>query len=327
MKKVPGEDGRDCPSHSVCPKECGPEEMLCGSVVDSNNCKNADRCIARGRNHDKELCPIQCPPVCLDSQAKCEGQIKANGCKDIDTCVDKVFGKDGAQCRTACPVSCSATETVQSGGTDENGCPKADFCVAAKILGDWANEGSCNGEGTDPTCGAGSQQQKRTCTDGTLDKCTDEETRRTVTCAVAGTALPVCVTCPEDFVQFQRKCYKFSTDEKIWSEAGTACQGLSGAAGAYDLVAITNQEEATYFKQHVDHWIGLSDTAKEGTYVWSNGLNLVFGSTLGEEPWNSGEPNNSGGGEHCIHTNSNGLWNDNKCATALKYICGPVPAF
>ena len=66
------------------------------------------------------------------------------------------------------------------------------FLIAPKTFGEWANEGSCHGEGDDPTCGAGSQQQKRTCTDGTIDKCTTTETQRTVTCEVAGTALPVC---------------------------------------------------------------------------------------------------------------------------------------
>lgn len=63
---------------------------------------------------------------------------------------------------------------------------------ASKILGEWTNEGSCNGDGDDPTCGAGTQLQSRTCTDGTIDKCTVVDTHRSVTCAVAGTALPVC---------------------------------------------------------------------------------------------------------------------------------------
>jgi hypothetical protein len=260
--------------------------------------------------------------VCLENQVKCEGQIKANGCKVFDSCVDKVIGNDGAQCRTVCPVSCSATETVVAGVVDENGCPTVDTCVASKILGEWTNDGSCIADGDDATCGTGTQKQKRTCIDGTIDMCTDDEKQRDVTCEAAGTALPVCITCPDDFVQFQRKCYMFSTDTKTWGEARTACQALEGG---YDLVSIDNSDLATFMKQHVDHWIGLSDIDAEGTYVWANGNSLEFGSAFGEEPWSSGEPNNSGG-EHCIHTNSNGLWNDNQCSTALKYICGPAAA-
>jgi len=321
MKKTVGADGRECPSHSVCPKECKADEMLCGDGEDSNNCKNADRCLPRGKDNNGELCPIQCPPACLENQVKCEGQIKANGCRDVDSCVDKVFGNDGAQCHTVCPITCSATETVQSGGVDDNGCPLADTCVAPKTFGEWANEGSCHGEGDDPTCGAGSQQQKRTCTDGTIDKCTTTETQRTVTCEVAGTALPVCIVCPDDFVQYQRRCYKFSTDEKSWDDARTACQGDSTE---YDLVTIDSQELANYFVQHVDSWIGLNDRASEGTFTWVNGNELSFGKVVGQTPWNSGEPNNFDGGEHCVHTDANGEWNDNKCATELKYICGPT---
>ena len=61
-----------------------------------------------------------------------------------------------------------------------------------KLLGAWRNEGGCNGQGDDPTCGSGTQVQKRTCTDGTVEKCTDADKQRTVTCAVAGTKLPDC---------------------------------------------------------------------------------------------------------------------------------------
>ena len=63
---------------------------------------------------------------------------------------------------------------------------------ASKILGEWTNEGSCIANGDDATCGAGTQKQKRTCIDGTIDMCTDDEKQRDVTCEAAGTALPVC---------------------------------------------------------------------------------------------------------------------------------------
>ena len=189
-------------------------------------------------------------------------------------------------------------------------------------MGEWTNEGSCNGDGDDPTCGAGTQLQSRTCTDGTIDKCTVVDTHRSVTCAVAGTALPVCgkicsknvcadkslilplimhkfvthsffyliVTCPEGFVQYNRKCYKFSTEEATWDDARSACQSLS-EDGAYDLVSIDSQELATALKQYPDHWIGLDDKLIEGAFTWVNGQGLGVGSTLGEDPWGANEPN------------------------------------
>ena len=64
--------------------------------------------------------------------------------------------------------------------------------IAPKSFGDWTNEGNCVPSGDLPDCGPGTQLQKRTCTDGTIDKCTEADKQRTVTCAVAGSELPVC---------------------------------------------------------------------------------------------------------------------------------------
>ena len=64
--------------------------------------------------------------------------------------------------------------------------------VGAKSLGQWTNDGKCAATGADPKCGPGNQIQTRTCTDGTIDKCTDADRKRTVSCNVAGTQLPIC---------------------------------------------------------------------------------------------------------------------------------------
>ena len=66
------------------------------------------------------------------------------------------------------------------------------------MFGPWENEGTCQGTGENPACGPGLQVQKRTCTDGTIEKCTETiDTDRTVACSVAGTSLPECVVEPE----------------------------------------------------------------------------------------------------------------------------------
>ena len=67
------------------------------------------------------------------------------------------------------------------------------FLLVPKLLGPWENEGTCQGSGENPACGPGLQAQKRTCTDGTIEKCTDiVDTDRTVACSAAGTSLPEC---------------------------------------------------------------------------------------------------------------------------------------
>ena len=67
-------------------------------------------------------------------------------------------------------------------------------------------------------------------------------------------------------------------------------------------------------------WLGGTDMAVEGTWIWADGLEAgdVFwtggpgGSTTTFANWHAGEPNNSGN-EDFLHTNffgPDGLWND-----------------
>ena len=64
-----------------------------------------------------------------------------------------------------------------------------------KLFGDWTNEGTCIATGKDSysTCGPGTQHQKRTCTEGTVEKCTDADKVRTGRCEDYGTGLPSCL--------------------------------------------------------------------------------------------------------------------------------------
>ena len=65
-----------------------------------------------------------------------------------------------------------------------------------KLFGEWKNEGKCIATAPEfglADCGPGTQLQKRTCTDGTVDKCTEADSvQRTVTCAAAGSELGAC---------------------------------------------------------------------------------------------------------------------------------------
>ena len=49
------------------------------------------------------------------------------------------------------------------------------FIEIKKKLGSWTNDGGCFADhGDAPACGPGTQNQTRTCEDGTIDKCTEQ---------------------------------------------------------------------------------------------------------------------------------------------------------
>lgn len=73
-------------------------------------------------------------------------------------------------------------------------------------------------------------------------------------------------------------------------------------------------------------WIGASDLAQEGNFVWHDtGMELTFSN------WNRAQPDNAGGTEHCGHmrylpvTNWNWHWNDWPCDMKLAFVCENVP--
>lgn len=107
-------------------------------------------------------------------------------------------------------------------------------------------------------------------------------------------------------------------------------QGRNHAAAEFDCVAqgghlVSIHDQATqdevrdtaYSIMPTNWWIGLSDNALEGTFVWSDN------TPLGYTAWAGGEPNNSGGNENCGHLwdAAGGEWNDIPCDVNMNYVC------
>ena len=67
-------------------------------------------------------------------------------------------------------------------------------------------------------------------------------------------------------------------------------------------------------------WIGGTDAASEGTWVWSS-----TGTPLSYTNWYSAQPDNYLGNEDCLEFNwkasSPGKWNDGPCSVKRKYVC------
>jgi len=127
-------------------------------------------------------------------------------------------------------------------------------------------------------------------------------------------------------------CYWVSyTDKRDWNGAKTACEGAGGhlasltsvgeAAIAHGLAAQAYAADATV----PDYWIGATDVATEGTFVWSTG------EPVGYTNWRDGEPNNGGiQGEDCAiieGDTATQTWDDRECDSAINanviygYVC------
>ncbi|XP_035694040.1 CD209 antigen-like protein A [Branchiostoma floridae] len=124
--------------------------------------------------------------------------------------------------------------------------------------------------------------------------------------------------CPVGYQRFQRTCYRFSTDQKPYSEARAICHGEGGR-----LATVKDQETHDFLTNHVrattraNTWIGLSDQEAEGLWVWDDGTSLV-----GDGIWATDEPN-GGTRENCAHIKPTRdyRWNDGPCPSSIYYIC------
>ena len=110
--------------------------------------------------------------------------------------------------------------------------------------------------------------------------------------------------------------------------ANTTPQDFQGARNAcranvgYDLAIFESEAESTLVRQQLINdfdrgwYIGLTDLAVEGSFVWVDGTPLTY--TTGFRP---NEPNNAGAIEHCVEVRIEG-WNDIPCDNiAIQWVC------
>ena len=110
--------------------------------------------------------------------------------------------------------------------------------------------------------------------------------------------------------------YTLMSDALSWGDADAACQaaGLQLAtvqSAAQDALLLTAAAGSTV-------WIGGTDAASEGTWVWS-----PSNTPLSYTNWYAGEPNGRTH-ENCLMKYTNqygGLWNDARCTAKYKYVC------
>ncbi|XP_036000718.1 C-type lectin domain family 4 member A-like [Fundulus heteroclitus] len=88
-----------------------------------------------------------------------------------------------------------------------------------------------------------------------------------------------CQKCEAGWELHGGKCYKFSTRKSSWNESRDSCKDLGG-----DLVKIDSREEQMFLFGRLSNfmeddlkdmfWIGLTDSEKEGRWLWVDGSPL-----------------------------------------------------
>ncbi|KAI8517186.1 response to nematode [Branchiostoma belcheri] len=144
----------------------------------------------------------------------------------------------------------------------------------------------------------------------------DDKTQSVLNFQLAGTEAPSPKSCPDGYSEYNRKCYKFSTDKMTFKAAKDACQRDGGMLATIDAQD-TNDLVVKEIRAGGDsYWIGLNDVREEGSFVWSDEANSPAVYTN----WHPDQPDN-GGGEDCVEMTKNQDWNDLPCSSKLNFIC------
>jgi hypothetical protein len=96
-----------------------------------------------------------------------------------------------------------------------------------------------------------------------------------------------------------------------WADASAACVARGG-----HLVTIAGAEENAFLVGLgvADAWIGYTDAAMEGTFVWVSGHSTYVN-------WAMSQPDNAGGTENCASITADGTWNDLPCDATRSFVC------
>ncbi|XP_038070890.1 macrophage mannose receptor 1-like isoform X2 [Patiria miniata] len=125
--------------------------------------------------------------------------------------------------------------------------------------------------------------------------------------------------CPSGWLYDDSSCYSFSGGATSWDNARTSC-----ASSNADLVIIDSDREWNFLLNQWRYrysterfWIGLTDSANEGEFLWIHKDSF----SLNASTWESGSPDNAGSNEDCVEFSNYQKLNDADCGTSLYYIC------
>ncbi|XP_034318513.2 perlucin-like protein isoform X1 [Magallana gigas] len=127
------------------------------------------------------------------------------------------------------------------------------------------------------------------------------------------------IRCERGWVQFGKKCYKFSHSTATFKDAMVMCNNNGGR-----LLELQSREEENWVDLQCrvrgygfGVWLGLTDLQREGQYVTMSDAHRPRYSN-----WMRGEPNNGNRNEHCaMYWITKKAWNDTVCTGRINYVC------
>lgn len=110
--------------------------------------------------------------------------------------------------------------------------------------------------------------------------------------------------------------YEYINTQLTWTQARAAALSSSYSGMSGYLATVTSSGENSFLSTlGSSAWIGLTDEAVEGSFIWADG------PEAGQAPiftsWNPGEPNNAGNEDYTDFQNGN--WNDLPSSSTRGY--------
>ncbi|XP_047200060.1 hepatic lectin-like isoform X4 [Hippoglossus stenolepis] len=142
-----------------------------------------------------------------------------------------------------------------------------------------------------------------------------------------------CPRCEDGWEPHGGKCYFFSSVTSSWDQGRRQCILMRG-----DLVVINNREEQRFLVSRLRgkmdtledrFWIGLTDSKKEGEWLWVDDTrldtSLTFWRLKEPDDWKGPNPDEEAypDGEDCVRMGVEDLksWSDGSCESHHKSIC------